>query len=133
MTRVVGDGELVPETDDAFQTFVKEPGRVHYVAMAIRPGIADCLRVLELRHYAPRTPRNDLFHLRFFDWSDLSWFIVSIPVNERHFMKTAAAHGLRIATGIPTVISSNKIKQFPITGLNVFVLENTKGHPIYKR
>ena len=101
--------------------------------MAVRPGIGDCIRTLELSHYAPGTRRNDLFFLRFIEWGHMGWFIVSIPKIESAFMVSAStAHGLRVANGIPTMLSGGHKERFPIIGKNVFTLENVRSHPVYK-
>ncbi len=134
MAHEVRDDAIVTETLEEIEAFVKEPGRVHYIALAMQGGVAECIHTLELQHYVPRTPRNDLFHIRAIIWGDLCWLLVSIPDTERHFMKTVStAHGLRITNGIPQGVTTEVIEQFPIKGLNVFTLVTVGRIPVYRR
>ncbi|MFC1594805.1 hypothetical protein ACFL3E_00035 [Patescibacteria group bacterium] len=123
------------ETDDEVRAFVSDPKYTHFVGMLEppRPGVIECITALELTHYKPDTPRNDDFHLRIINWSDIAWILVSIPTNEVCLMEsTADACGLRIANGVPTMISQGEFSQFPANNERVFTLENKPGHPVYR-
>jgi hypothetical protein len=133
MAVVEDGGVLVEESEADLQAFFKEPGRVHFVMMALRAGVMDCVQTLEHTHYEPRTPRNDFFVLRYLRWHDLDWLIVSIPEDEKKLMEgAAAANGLKIVSGVPTMIDSSDMSQFPVRGPNVLTVENVPGHPVYK-
>lgn len=120
--------------------FVAEPGRVHFVCMASRPGLHGCMSTLEETHYDPKDPaKNAKFELRLINWQLLRWVMVSIPEEDRHLMDRAAgANGLRVANGTPHIISGDgkggvTTDKFPAEGDHVFTLENVSGHPVYKQ
>ena len=125
--------ETLLETDADFQAFVADGRWNHFACMAQRPGLDDCLTDLEERHYTPGTERNDLYHLRVVKWQGLHWILVSIPSGDKLLMeRTATAHGLRVADGVPTLISSDGMERFPASGRNVYSLENLASHPVYR-
>jgi hypothetical protein len=123
------------ECDDAeLRAVTGDPALVHFAAMLLRLGVRECSQTLEDAHYKPGTPRNDLFQLRLIQWEGLLWALITIPIAEREFMdRAAAANGLRVANGVPTMISRDGIAKFPANGPRVFTLENVSGHPVYGR
>lgn len=126
-------GRVVDETDEEMCAFFQRPELIHFVGLAQRPGVVDCITTLEHAHYEPETARNALFTLRYLPWENMPWFIVSIPIEERAYMdRVAAAHGLRIADGVPTLLCSEGTIHFPVSNERVFTLENVPGHPVYK-
>lgn len=125
MDRIEGDGVRVSESTEETRLFFSKSGLVHYILLVVGSGVCDCLQTLEHTHYTPKTDRNDLFILRYLKWEDLDWFIVSIPFGERgHMDRVALAHNLRIADGVPVMITENGICRFPINGENCYTLEN---------
>jgi hypothetical protein len=133
MIRANKDGIGVEETREESEHFFADPSNTHYVALPQRPGVQDCVTTLEQVHYPVDSPRNDLFHFRYLVWEDLQWFIISIPATDRAIMeRVTLAHGLRIADGVPTMLSFNGVKRFPIDQENVFTLENIPSHPVYQ-
>ena len=101
--------------------------------MATRPGLLECLTLLEHRDYKPLTERNKLFFLRSVEWESMFWIVVSIPTDERHLMENAAREsGLRIADGLPAVLTGTGMNFFPIKSPKAFSLENVSGHPVYR-
>ena len=101
--------------------------------MLTRPGVLECMTLLEHRDYRPLTERNELFSMRVIGWSDLEWVVISIPVEEKHLMEIAATEcGLRIADGIPATSTEEGIEFFPINSTRAFSLENITGHPVYQ-
>lgn len=51
--------------------------------------------------------------------------------------RAAAANGLRIANGVPHMVSGDgkgnaKVSHFPVENERIFTLENIPGHPVYK-
>ena len=129
------DGCLVSETDEQMQEFMRNERFIHYVGMINppRPGVSECITLLEHKHYQPKTPRNELFIMRLIDWNDIMWVIISIPIEEKNLMEAVADEcGLRIADGIPTMISGGGVERFPISNERIFTLENKSGHLVYR-
>lgn len=134
MSIVQDGGGLVEESDRDFKAFMNNPEFIHYAGMLMppRPGFSECIEQLEYSFFQPRTPRNDLFHLRIIPWEDILWGVVSIPIREKHLMEAvAAACRLRVANGVPHVLSAEGIKSFPCATEHMFTMENIPGHPVY--
>lgn len=133
---VIDDGKgarTVNETDEQLQKFLENGQFMHFVGMYIRPGVKEWISLLEHTHYIPRTPRNEFFQLRIIEWEDMIWFLVSIPVAERHLAEeTAKKCGIRIADGVPTMFHREGVTRFPADNERVFTLENVSGHPVYR-
>lgn len=130
---IFNDGFVTYETVDEFKKFAADDTLAHYAMLAVRPGCQEFLTNVEMSHYKPRTPRNDLFSIRFFIWSDLVWFVMSVPFNERMLVESVMGScGLRVADGVPTMIANGQITTFMITGDNVFTIENVSDHPVYR-
>ena len=128
------NGVLIDESDEDLQRFFAIPSFIHYVGMLNppRPGVADCFQTLEFNYFKPGTPRNHVFVLRVIEWQEVVWGVVSIPIQEKHLMeKTAQVNRLRVANGVPTMLTSDGIHQFPVSNERVFTLENIPGHPVY--
>lgn len=122
------------EEREKLKKITEDPKLIHFVGMIMpaRPGIQLCLTELEYKYYVPGTKRNDDFQLRIMEWSEIVWAIATIPIDDRHLMERVAGKcGLRIADGVPTMMTGNGIEQFPLNGDRVFSLENKSGHPIY--
>lgn len=108
---------------------------VHYIGMVNppRPGIRECFTTLEYIHFPPGTALNDEFQLAVVEWNDIGWIIVSIPLTKASLMETVARQcGLRVADGIPMMVTGEGFERFPFTNGNTYVLENQSGHPIYR-
>lgn len=131
------DPRVEAGTYEQLQLWVEDPKWVHFVAHIQRPGVQGCMETLENTHYAPGTERNKLFELRMIKWEGLVYALISIPKEEREYMtRAAAANGLRIANGYPTMLSGDgkgnlKVEHFPARSDSVFTLENVPGHPVY--
>ena len=122
------------ESGEDSRVFFADPHYIHYAGMINppRPGFADCIQMLEHMHFAPGTLRNDRFHMRVINWEGIIWGIVSIPTAEKELMeRIAQVNGLRIANGIPVMLSGGGMHKFPVESKNLFVLENVSGHPVY--
>ncbi len=129
------EGVIAEESPEEIQEAMKDPSQIHYAGMIDppRPGVLDCIVLLEHRDYVPDTPRNELFIMRILNWQGMKWVLVSIPLTEKHLMEKAADEcGLRVANGIPTMISGTGTHFFPANSGNVFTLENKPGHPVYR-
>ena len=133
--KLVKDGGIeVAESPTDYQRFFADPSFIHYAGMLNppRPGVLDCVQMLENIHYKPGSDRNHLFLLRLLDWQDILWTIVSIPIAEKANMeRVAQVNGLRIANGVPTMFADGGIHSFPVSNDRVFTLENIHGHPVY--
>jgi hypothetical protein len=55
----------------SLETLGRQPGLLHLVAMANRPGAYLFIRQLELVYFPPRTPRNLEFAFRSVQWEGL--------------------------------------------------------------
>lgn len=132
---VDGNGILVSENEKQFLEFMAVERFVHFVGMMNppRPGVSECITLLEHTYYKPNTPRNELFIMRIVEWANMVWVIISIPTEERSFMEQIAdSCGLRIANGTPTIIDGKGVRQFPANNERVFTLENKPGHLVYQ-
>lgn len=130
---VEDEGILIGETDEELKNFMQNESFIHYVSHASRPGIGECLTLLEFRDYKPGTPRNDLFIMRIIEWEGLTYIAVSIPIDEKHLMEKAVEEtDLKIADGVPTMMGGGEVNHFPMCNKRVFTLENTSGHPVYR-
>lgn len=119
-------------TDETLQRMADDPDWFHVVCMVSRPGTILFIRKLELEHYRPSTPRNNLYNLVDIDWEDLKWIVISIPLNERHLAdKVAKECGMAFSDGIPHMIERGKVKQFPMSSERVFSLRNSENSIVY--
>lgn len=135
MQLVKDGGETITESPTDFQRFFANPGYIHYAGMLQppRPGVSDCIQMLEHTHYKPGTNRNHLFMMRLLDWQDMLWVIISIPIAEKVNMeRVAQVNGLRVANGVPTMFAGGDVHHFPVSNDRIFTLENVSGHPVYR-
>lgn len=132
--QVLRDGEPpLIETDDQLRVFLDDENYVHFVAVAMRPGVGECFTLLEHSEYKPLTPRNDLFHLRVFEWEEILWYFASIPSDERRLMEDAADEcGLRTTKDKMAILGQNGMSIFPFHNDRVYTLLNKSNHPVYK-
>ncbi len=129
---VFGDGYYTYETEKELCNFAENKELTHYVCMSMRSGVKKFTTKLEFTHYKPGTSRNDLLSIRILAWNDLTWFVISVPSKEKHLLDDVLILcGLRVADGVPMILGAGCRAQFPITGDNVFTLENVSGHPVY--
>lgn len=127
-------GQGREESESESRIFFADQQWIHFVGMAQRPGVADCLQTMEHSHYPPESDGNDNFHLRILQWEEIVWFITSIPrVDYKKMEAVALACGLRITNGVPRIINDKGLSSFPIDQDNVFTLENIPTHPIYRK
>lgn len=114
------------ETPEETAAFFSDPQWLHLATLMNRPNVWECSTEVENTHYAPMTPRNDLYNIRKLEWEGLMWAIISIPAGDRKlFEHIATKHGIRIADGTPTMVSSAGVSRFPLDLPNVFTLENS--------
>jgi hypothetical protein len=121
-------------TEEELRRFSSDERFIHFVGMAKprRPGVNLFAIKLEHWYFPPDTEKNNDFILHIIEWQNMTWMVISIP---REYMdlakKIAAKSGLRIADGIPTIITSKRIQPFPMDSDNVFTLENVSEHAVY--
>ncbi|NTW13785.1 MAG: hypothetical protein HGA31_02010 [Candidatus Moranbacteria bacterium] len=135
MSRDNDFGEEFSETAEELREFMKDESFVHYVGMISppRPGVRELLEFVEHEYYKPDTRRNDLFLMRIIRWEDIVWALISIPIKERSYVEKAVrSFGLRIANGVPTMLSGGKAERFPYENERTFTFENVSGHPVYR-
>lgn len=128
-------GPIRNESKAELEEFLRNQDYISFVGMIAprRPGVQLCFVTLEYRYYIPDTPRNEKYFLRIFEWQNTVWAMVSIPREDKHLMEEVAAEcGLRIADGIPHMISAEGVIPFPAGTNNVFTLENISGHEVYE-
>jgi hypothetical protein len=134
MAFINADGIPVNESDEDLKRFIDDPYFIHYVGMLNppRPGVADCIQMLEHMYFKPGTPQNDLLHVRIIEWMDITWVMVSIPIAEKHRMESMAqVNQLKIVSGVPVMLADGGVHKFPAANERVCTFENTPEHPIY--
>jgi len=122
-----------PSSWEALIALIRTEKWLALVAGQYRPGVMQFSTTLEYTHYKPETPRNSLFKMFCCMFDDLPYFVFLTPWEDKALVtEHAAACGLRIANGIPLVISSEGSKFFP-TGdhPHLFSLENLPDSPVY--
>ena len=126
----MGEGEIISEDD--FRALSNQTDRLYLIALLIRPGVASFTTKLEFEHFPPLSAKNDELDVYILEWFDLPWTVVSIPMNQRSVAESVAAEvGLRFTDGIPLMFGDGKEEFFPLSGSNVFSLENIPGSPVY--
>lgn len=122
---------------DGLEKAGKDPTKVHYIMQCDRPGTQLFCVKLEYEHFAPRSGRNKLFDFHIVKWPPddgfvLMWFIVGIPVGERHLAEQVAQEcGLVIKEGVPIMLSATTQHAFPMSGPQVFSLESNPKSKLY--
>ena len=132
---VIEEQKIIDESFEQLEEFVKNKRFVHYVGMLVppRPGVAECMTLVEHTHFKPGTEKNELFIMRIIEWSEMVWVMMSIPHEDKSLVeKIAKECGLRIANGVPTAFTRDSIQQFPVNNERIFTFENVSGHPIYR-
>ena len=126
------DGTGREEDPEDSRVFFDDPTYIHYIVLLIRHGAEDCVQMLEKRFFPSGTAQNALIHVRFIEWEDLPWFVVSIPINEKDKMeRIAKVNGLRVANGVPHMLSWGRVVEFPLNNPRAFCLEYISGHHAY--
>ena len=119
-----------------FEREIQNPAYIHLLGSVSprRAGVLLFMVRLEYLHFPPGTESNNDFQLLMIKWEDMVWAAIRIPKEKMEIAKTVAEEtGIRIADGIPTVISTTRSQQIvPGNAMNVFALENIPGHPVYK-
>ena len=133
-----------------------KPDRLYIIAMCEPPRIGAMLfsSILEYWKYPPRTPSNALYELGILKFGNvfsspdpMQWFVMSIPLEDKVFAEEAAKKSfVEMKRTIPIImekvaiasLSEEKINTyksygkdiqvFPMSGPNVYTLENESGY-----
>jgi hypothetical protein len=112
------------------------PGVLTLIGMVDRPGVMRLLWMIEEALFPPGTEMNDLFQLTLAKWPEekdgLRWWVALLPEPARAAVDRLADEvNMRIADGVPTIVSSEGVVSFPIAHARVFTIENDLNSPIY--
>lgn len=118
---------------EQIRTSISSKSLISYVAMTQRPGVLLFLALLEHTFFKPGTEDNDKLVVHVINWNNTRWVIITIPLIDKVKAEGCAKKsGLRVADGIPIMISNKGKESFPLDMDNVFCLENEKDSPVYK-
>jgi hypothetical protein len=107
-----------------------QPQYVNYCALWDRPGLLHWMVELEYTKFKPDTDANDDFHLSIMRWPDdvgLLYAVITFHKKEQEWAESRLwENGLRKVTeGFTQIIlGGGKAQQFPLSGDNIFFLEN---------
>ena len=119
--------------------FVADPNRIYIVCHIHRPGSMSFMTALEWRHFDPegcmvegRRHLNDQYELVIKTWSGLTYAMISVPESyKKEVWKVAEDYGMKLAEGIPRLITSEGFDSFPFDGPDFYTLENKSGSKVY--
>lgn len=129
-------GHVSPATTEEIQAVCNDPNKVTYCCFSFRPGIRAWMTEIEITKFRPGTLRNDDFHMVLMKWPeglDALWIIIIFDKSEQKFAESILwKNGLRkVKDGFTQHVINphdKTIEKFPISGPNVFFLENhSKG------
>jgi hypothetical protein len=112
------------------QARAADQSRLFLVSILDRIGVQGFSTELEWTHFSPRGSPNDLFDIDLVKWPDpdMVFIVISIPADYRPQAEALAEKwSLRIANGVPLVLTVGRQEWFPIQGPNVWTLENRTG------
>lgn len=127
--------------DVDIQEIINDPCIMHIACMFMRPGSSMFARKLEIEHYRPGTPANDLYNITIEksfpkkrNESDpvIPWMVIHLPLTD--FDKandTAEKTGMRLNHGYPCCFSEAGEERFFINHKRVWTLESGRGSFIY--
>lgn len=113
------------------EMFMEERRRsIWLISMIIRPCVHIFSSHVEYSMYPPDTEENDSFELLEIPWEGMMWHVMGVPVRDTVRLKQIAdVCGLRIADGVPMIVSAEKGKvgtsYFPMNTRRCFTLEST--------
>ncbi len=81
---------------------------------------------VEYTLFPPSIPaRNSLLNVGITKWEGSLYFVLEVPLSESETIrKKARLIGMKICDGIPTIVDRDERKYFPLSGKNVWTLEN---------
>ena len=104
---------------------LNDPEQFYVVAMATRNGVHDFMHEVEFTLFAPDTPKNDLFELSTLVWKGMLYLICGVPKEYGERLKVIArSQGMKVCDGVPTMMAQGEKTIFPLSGPNVWTLEN---------
>lgn len=100
----------------------------------LRPFVLLFGMILEHRYYDPRNRAlNDQLQYFIVNWKHMRCAVIAIPLEDRPKAEECARESyLRLADGVPTLITEKGPEFFPIQGPTVFTLENDWDHIPWK-
>lgn len=110
----VNDREVYEEEQseaDFVRDMTVDNGKMHIVSMPdVRPGSLIFGALIEYHWYPPSNPTlNDQLDIRNRRWEDMTFSIVSFSKGRFSDAQSVAAHlGLRIADGVPALVTNNR-------------------------
>jgi hypothetical protein len=121
-----------PSSLESIKQQSQAEGKLTLVSMADRVGVHRFLVSLEHTLFSPKIKPSDDFELYMVHWEELVWIVVVIPIKFMMNVELIATNtGMRIADGIPHLISSKGIVKFPLEHNRVYTIENTKDSMVY--
>jgi len=131
VTKVISESEHRDITVDEWRQ-EWSADKLYLAVMTMRPNAHLFVTQLEFKHYPPQTDKNDLFDFWCILWEGIPWAVVGIPEQDRHLADEVAAEaGLRIANGVPHLITGEGTITFPYDYRNVMTMENTPESRAY--
>ncbi len=133
MSKEIDSIEGLPLDHQSFISMSKDKDKLFIVCMTGCPGIRSFIMSLEYSHFPPGTPMNDLFQYYLSKWEEMQWEIVQVPIKYKDLVwKVAEENRMRIVDGVPQLIGGGEQKPFPLTGDNVFTVENERNSKVYE-
>ena len=125
--RAVHMGDPVEVSLSELQKLDEDPSLFHIAVTMLRDGAVAFVTLLELKHYSPDTPENDRLIFHMMDFGGIPSGVMTIPAEDRWKAEEVAAMlKMRLADGVPTMISGEGVLRFPMHSARVWNLEATK-------
>jgi hypothetical protein len=89
---------------------IERPGTVGFIGDVYRPGVMFLTRFLELKHFTPGTPKNDLLRCFQLRWVSMLWSLTLFHVRSLGpgYMADALERaGLRFVAGVPMALAQD--------------------------
>jgi len=128
-----GRNYVVPATAEIVEYFDNDPNRLKVAcSVSVRPGAALFCRKVELELYPPGTEANDDVDFVELMFEGLAYAVLIVPMGDKSKIEgIAASLGMRLADGIPHVVSSQSVTRFPFRSLSTYTLEYRKSSIAY--
>lgn len=126
---------MIEKTNEQVQQYCSDKNLISYIIYMVprRPGVYLFSLLLENIFFPPGTKENEDFQFHIINWEEMVIGIITIPKKkEIYATEIMKVSGNRVADGIPMMITDGRVVSFPISGDNIFTLENEEGHPMYK-
>lgn len=119
---------------DELCTLTNDPSRFFIISTTVRCGFAYFMRHLELKHFPPSTPKNNLLLQFDFKWKTLPFSCLSVPkIYHREISNSLVATNMKPIYGaLPHVIEASGMTSMPLCQDNCISIENGEDHIAYK-